>query len=199
VADAPEIKKHTIAVLVENRFGVLSRVAGLFSARGYNIESLSVGETLDPAVSRMTLVVRGDAFVIEQVMKQLHKLIDVIKVIDLSEETHVEREMLLVRVNAEPSARAEILRIADIFRAKVIDVTAASYTLEVTGEESKIEAMLELLRAFGIQEVVRTGKVAIARSPKARLRRAEEKLGKTAPARPSNPAAQDPRVVGFAD
>jgi len=199
VADAPEIKKHTIAVLVENRFGVLSRVAGLFSARGYNIESLSVGETLDPAVSRMTLVVRGDVFVIEQVMKQLHKLIDVIKVIDLSEETHVEREMLLVRVNAEPSARAEILRIADIFRAKVIDVTAASYTLEVTGEESKIEAMLELLRAFGIQEVVRTGKVAIARSPKTRLRRAEEKLGKTAPVRPSNPAAQDPRVVGFAD
>ena len=199
MADAPEIKKHTIAVLVENRFGVLSRVAGLFSARGYNIESLSVGETLDPAVSRMTLVVRGDAFVIEQVMKQLHKLIDVIKVIDLSEETHVEREMLLVRVNAEPSARAEILRIADIFRAKVIDVTAASYTLEVTGEESKIEAMLELLRAFGIQEVVRTGKVAIARSPKTRFRRAEEKLGKTAPPRPSNPAAQDPRVVGFAD
>jgi len=199
VADAPEIKRHTIAVLVENRFGVLSRVAGLFSARGYNIESLSVGETLDPAVSRMTLVVRGDAFVIEQVMKQLHKLIDVIKVIDLSEETHVEREMLLVRVNAEPSARAEILRIADIFRAKVIDVTAASYTLEVTGEESKIEALLELLRAFGIQEVVRTGKVAIARSPKARLRRVEEKLGKTASARPSNPATQDPRVVGFAD
>ncbi len=198
MADAPEIKKHTIAVLVENRFGVLSRVVGLFSARGYNIESLSVGETLDPAVSRMTLVVRGDVFVIEQVMKQLHKLIDVIKVIDLSEETHVEREMLLIRVNAEPSARAEILRIADIFRAKVIDVTAASYTLEVTGEESKIEAMVELLRAFGIQEVVRTGKVAIARSPKARLRRVEEKLGKTAPARP-NPASQDPRVVGFAD
>src|SRR5882724_2536872 len=122
-----EPRKHTISVLVENKFGVLSRVAGLFSARGYNIESLSVGETLDPVVSRMTLVVRGDAFVIEQVMKQLHKLIDVIKVIDLSEETHVEREMLLVRVNAEPSARAEILRIADIFRAKVVDVTAASY------------------------------------------------------------------------
>src|SRR5213594_4005518 len=189
-------RKHTIAVLVENKFGVLSRVAGLFSARGYNIESLSVGETLDPSVSRMTLVVRGDAFVIEQVMKQLHKLIDVI---DLSEETHVEREMLLIRVNAEPAARAEILRIADIFRAKVVDVTAASYTLEVTGEESKIEAILELLRPFGIQEVVRTGKVAIARSPKMRLRRAEEKLGKTAPPRPSNPAAQDPRVVGFAD
>jgi acetolactate synthase-1/3 small subunit len=175
---------------------VLSRVAGLFSARGYNIESLSVGETLDPSVSRMTLVVAGDAFVIEQVMKQLHKLIDVIKVINLSEETHVEREMLLIRVNAEPAARAEILRVADIFRAKVVDVTAASYTLEVTGEESKIEAILELLRPFGIQEVVRTGKVAIARSPKMRLRRVEEKLGKAAPARPAN---QDPRVVGFAD
>ena len=196
MADAPEITKHTIAVLVENKFGVLSRVAGLFSARGYNIESLSVGETLDPSVSRMTLVVRGDAFVIEQVMKQLHKLIDVIKVIDLSVETHVEREMLLIRVNAEPAARAEILRIADIFRAKVVDVTATSYTLEVTGDESKIEAILELLRPFGIQEVVRTGKVAIARSPKARLRRVEEKLGKVAPARPVN---QDPRVVGFAD
>ena len=196
MAETPEISKHTIAVLVENKFGVLSRVAGLFSARGYNIESLSVGETLDPSVSRMTLVVAGDAFVIEQVMKQLHKLIDVIKVIDLSEETHVEREMLLVRVNAEPAARAEILRVADIFRAKVVDVTAASYTLEVTGEESKIDAILELLRPFGIQEVVRTGKVAIARSPKVRLRRVEEKLGKAAPGRPPAP---DPRVVGFAD
>ena len=196
MADASGNTKHTIAVLVENKFGVLSRVAGLFSARGYNIESLSVGETLDPSVSRMTLVVNGDAFVIEQVMKQLHKLIDVIKVIDLSVEIHVEREMLLIRVNAEPAARAEILRIADIFRAKVVDVTAASYTLEVTGEETKIEAILDLLRPFGIQEVVRTGKVAIARSPKARLRRVEEKLGKVAPARPAN---QDPRVVGFAD
>jgi acetolactate synthase-1/3 small subunit len=193
VADALE---NTIAVLVENKFGVLSRVAGLFSARGYNIESLSVGETLDPSVSRMTLVVTGDAFVIEQVMKQLHKLIDVIKVIDLSQETHVEREMLLIRVNAEPAARAEILRIVDIFRARVVDVTAASYTLEATGEESKIEAMLELFRPFGIQEVVRTGRVAIARGPKAKLRRVEEKLGKTAPPRQSS---QDPRVVGFAD
>src|SRR5881396_3184877 len=114
--------KHTIAVLVENRFGVLSRVAGLFSARGYNIEALSVGETVDPTVSRMTLVVRGDEFVIEQVVKQLHKLIDVIKVIDLTEENHVERELVLMRVNAEPQHRADILRTADIFRAKVVDV-----------------------------------------------------------------------------
>ena len=191
-----DARKHTIAVLVENKFGVLSRVAGLFSARGYNIESLSVGETIDPSVSRMTLVVRGDAFVIEQVIKQLHKLIDVIKVTDLSEENHVEREMLLIRVNAEPSARAEILRIGDIFRAKVVDVTSVTYTLEVTGEESKLDALVELLRPFGIQELVRTGKVAIARGPKTRLRKVEPKLGKPrADAAPS----QDPKVVGFAD
>jgi acetolactate synthase-1/3 small subunit len=194
----PEHRKHTIAVLVENKFGVLSRVAGLFSARGYNIESLSVGETLDPSVSRMTLVVRGDAFIIEQVVKQLHKLIDVIKVTDLSEEDHVEREMILVKVNAEPAARAEILRSADIFRAKVVDVTPGTYTLELTGDESKLDALIELLRPFGIQELVRTGKVAIARGPKTRLRRVPERLGKPRPASPSA-VSQDPRVVGFAD
>jgi acetolactate synthase-1/3 small subunit len=193
-----EHRKHTIAVLVENKFGVLSRVAGLFSARGYNIESLSVGETLDPTVSRMTLVVRGDAFIIEQVIKQLHKLIDVIKVTDLSEEDHVEREMLLLKVNAEPTSRAEILRIADIFRSKVVDVTPTTYTLEVTGEEGKIEAIIDLLRPFGIQEIVRTGKVAIARSPKNRMRKVEEKLGKR-PGAPARPQPQDPKVVGFAD
>ena len=193
-----EHRKHTIAVLVENKFGVLSRVAGLFSARGYNIESLSVGETLDPTVSRMTLVVRGDVFIIEQVIKQLHKLIDVIKVTDLSEEDHVEREMLLLKVNAEPASRAEILRVADIFRAKVVDVTPTTYTLEVTGEEGKIEAIVDLLRPFGIQEIVRTGKVAIARSPKNRVRKVEEKLGKR-PGPPARPQPQDPKVVGFAD
>jgi acetolactate synthase-1/3 small subunit len=172
-------------------------VAGLFSARGYNIESLSVGETLDPSVSRMTLVVRGDAFVIEQVIKQLHKLIDVIKVTDLSEENHVEREMLLLKVNAEPANRAEILRLGDIFRAKVVDVTPTTYTLELTGEESKIEGIIELLRPFGIQEIVRTGKVAIARGPKTRLRKVDERLGKSRET--ARPAADDPRVVGFAD
>ena len=197
MAEANGAQKHTIAVLVENKFGVLSRVAGLFSARGYNIESLSVGETLDPTVSRMTLVVHGDAFIIEQVIKQLHKLIDVIKVTDLSEENHVEREMLLIKVNAEPSARAEILRIGDIFRAKVVDVTPNTYTLEATGEESKVEAIIELLRPFGIQEVVRTGKVAIARGPKTRLRKVEEKLGKLRQG--VGPQSDDPRVVGFAD
>jgi acetolactate synthase-1/3 small subunit len=202
-------RKHTIAVLVENRFGVLSRVAGLFSARGYNIESLSVGETLDATVSRMTLVVRGDEFVIEQVVKQLHKLIDVIKVIDLTREDHVERELMLMRLNAEPQHRAEILRTADIFRAKVVDVTPTTFTLEVTGDESKIDAIVELLRPVGIQEVVRTGKVAIARASKAGRRRApEERLGKgpEAAARlrrersgPADDQSRDPRVVGFVD
>ncbi len=197
MAETNGAQKHTIAVLVENKFGVLSRVAGLFSARGYNIESLSVGETLDPSVSRMTLVVKGDAFIIEQVIKQLHKLIDVIKVTDLSEENHVEREMLLIKVNAEPAVRAEILRIGDIFRAKVVDVTPNTYSLEVTGEESKIEAIIELLRPFGIQEVVRTGKVAIARGAKTRLRKVEEQLGKPRPG--AAPQSDDPKVVGFAD
>lgn len=192
-----EPRKHTIAVLVENRFGVLSRVAGLFSARGYNIESLSVGETLDPTVSRMTLVVRGDEFVIEQVIKQLHKLIDVIKVTDLTEEDHVERELVLMKINAEPANRAEILRTADIFRAKVVDVTPTTFTLEVTGDEQKIDAIVELLRPFGLQELVRTGKVAIARGPKGKVRRVEEKLGKEKEA--DRVASQDPRVVGFAD
>ena len=192
------VSKHTIAVLVENKFGVLSRVAGLFSARGYNIESLSVGETLDPTVSRMTLVVRGDEFVLEQVVKQLHKLIDVIKVTDLTRENHVERELVLMRVNAEVQHRTEILRTADIFRAKVVDVTPTTYTLEATGEEGKIEAIIDLLRPFGIQEIVRTGKVAIARSPKNRVRKVEEKLGKH-PGPPARREPQDPKVVGFAD
>src|SRR5215475_1334188 len=183
-------RKHTIAILVENRFGVLSRVAGLFSARGYNIESLSVGETLDPEVSRMTIVVPGDEFVIEQVMKQLHKLIDVIKVNDLTDEDHVERELVLIRVNAEPQHRAEILRVGDIFRAKVVDVTPLSFTLEATGDEEKLEALIELLRPMGIQELVRTGKVAITRGPKTRTRRPAD-----TPRRPR--VSDDPRVVGF--
>jgi acetolactate synthase-1/3 small subunit len=185
-----EPRKHTIAILVENKFGVLSRVAGLFSARGYNIESLSVGETLDPSVSRMTIVVRGDEFVIEQVMKQLHKLIDVIKVSDLTDDSHVQRELVLVRVNAEPQHRAEILRTADIFRARAVDVTPTSFVLEATGEEGKLEAFIELLRPMGIQELVRTGTVAIARGPKTRPRKAETRRARV---------SEDPRVVGFAD
>jgi acetolactate synthase-1/3 small subunit len=165
-------------------------VAGLFSARGYNIESLSVGETLDPSVSRMTIVVTGDEFVIEQVTKQLHKLIDVIKVNDFTDESHVERELVLIRVNAEPQHRTEVMRTADIFRARIIDVTPVSFVLEATGDEGKIEALLELLRPIGIQEVVRTGKVAITRGPKTRVKRAPT-------SRPR--VSEDPRVVGFAD
>ncbi len=194
-----EPRKHTISILVENKFGVLSRVAGLFSARGYNIESLSVGETLDPTISRMTIVVRGDEFVIEQVMKQLHKLIDVVKVSDLTDDSHVERELVLIRVNAEPQYRAEILRVGDIFRAKVVDVTPVSYTLEATGEEGKLDAFIELLRPMGIQEIVRTGKVAISRGPKTRARKPEPvKRGRGGEdMRPR--LTDDPRVVGFAD
>ena len=187
-----EPRKHTIAIQVENKFGVLSRVAGLFSARGYNIESLSVGETLDPTVSRMTIVVRGAEFIIEQVMKQLHKLIDVIKVTDLTDESHVERELVLIRVNAEPQHRAEIMRTADIFRAKIVDVTPQSFTIEATGDEGKLEALIELLRPMGIQELVRTGKVAIARGAKTRAKRGEPEK-----ARPR--ISEDPKVVGFAD
>ena len=189
-ANGGEPRKHTISILVENKFGVLSRVAGLFSARGYNIESLSVGETLDPSVSRMTIVVTGDEFVIEQVMKQLHKLIDVIKVNDLTDDSHVERELVLIRVNAEPQHRAEVMRTADIFRARVIDVTPVSFVLEATGDEGKLEALIELLRPIGIQEVVRTGKIAITRGPKTRVKRPPS-------SRPR--VSEDPRVVGFAD
>jgi acetolactate synthase-1/3 small subunit len=150
----------------------------------------------------MTLVVRGDEFVLEQVVKQLHKLIDVIKVTDLTQENHVERELVLMRVNAETQHRAEILRTADIFRAKVVDVTPTTLTLEVTGDESKLNAIIELLRPMGIQELVRTGKVAIARASKAARRRSEEALGKSADSqrrRRDVESSQDPRVTGFVD
>jgi acetolactate synthase-1/3 small subunit len=156
-------KKHTVAVLVENRFGVLTRVAGLFSARGYNIESLSVGETQDPEVSRITIVTSGDDFIVEQIIKQLHRLIDIIKVVDLTGTPFVDREMILIKVNAGSSVRAEVLRITDIFRAKVVDVSPKTYTIEVTGDEGKIQAILGMLRPIGIKEIARTGKIALSR------------------------------------
>ena len=159
--------RHTISALVLNQPGVLARVAGLFSGRGFNIESLCVAETLDPTVSRMTIVTRGNDQVIEQVTKQLNKLIDVIKVVDFSNNDHVEREMILVKVKAEMSFRAEILRITDIFRGKIVDVTPNSYTIEVSGDGDKVRAFIDLLRPMGIKEVVRTGKVAISRGSKA--------------------------------
>jgi acetolactate synthase I/III small subunit len=158
--------RHVISLLVENQFGALARIAGLFSGRGFNIESLCVAETLDPEVSTMTLVTRGDDQIIEQVLKQLNKLIPVIKVVDLFEKDFVEREMLLVKVNATSGTREEILRIAEIFRGKVIDVGAKAYTIEVTGDENKIKAILSLLKPLGIKEIVRTGRVAILRGSK---------------------------------
>ncbi|HED00715.1 MAG TPA: acetolactate synthase small subunit [Proteobacteria bacterium] len=158
--------KHTYSVLVENKPGVLSRVAGLFSGRGFNIESLCVAETLDPELSLMTLVTRGDEQIIEQINKQLNKLINVLKVVDVSEGDFVEREMVLVKVKAEGNTRAEVLRMTDIFRGKIVDVSPKEYTIELTGDEKKVRAVLELLRPLGIKEVARTGTIAMIRSKK---------------------------------
>jgi acetolactate synthase I/III small subunit len=155
--------RHVISVLVDNEPGVLSRVSGLFSGRGFNIESLNVAETLDPTISRMTLVTRGNDQIIEQIIKQLNKLVNVIKVLDLTGSDYVDREMALIKVTAESSSRSEILRIVDIFRGRVVDISPKTYTLEITGADSKIQAVLDLLAPFGIMEIVRTGKVAITR------------------------------------
>ena len=158
--------KHTISVLVENKFGVLARVAGLFSGRGYNIASLAVGETNDPTVSRMTIVVddKGKPEIIEQVEKQLNKLIDVIKVQEFTGQDSLDRELVLVKVTATARTRSEIIELAQIFRARVVDVSPDTLVLEVTGDEGKIRAIVELLARFGIRELVRTGQIAIARS-----------------------------------
>jgi len=158
------MKKHTISVLVENRFGVLARVAGLFSGRGYNIESLCVAPTTDPTVSQMTIVTAGDDRIIEQVTKQLNKLIDVIKVTDMMGKDVIEREMMLVRVSAEREKRDEILRIATIFKARVVDVGPKAITLEVTGTDDKIDAVLRILKPLGVRELVRTGMLAMVRA-----------------------------------
>ena len=158
--------RHVISVLVDNEPGVLSRISGLFSGRGFNIESLNVAETLDPDISRMTLVTSGNEQIIEQIIKQLNKLVNVIKVFDLTGSDFVEREMVLIKVNAEATTRAEVLRILEIFRGRVVDVSPKSYTLEITGDEKKNQAVIDLLAPFGIQEIVRTGKVAIARGKK---------------------------------
>jgi acetolactate synthase-1/3 small subunit len=155
--------RHTISVLVENEFGVLSRVAGLFSGRGFNIESLTVAETLDPTVSRMTIVTSGNDQIVEQILKQLNKLISVIKVVNLTGTETVDRELVLIKVNAEAETKPEVLRLVDIFRAKIVDVAPRCYTIEMTGDEEKINALVQLLKPIGIREVVRTGRVAIAR------------------------------------
>ncbi|MDY6824331.1 MAG: acetolactate synthase small subunit [Thermodesulfobacteriota bacterium] len=155
--------KHIISILVDNQPGVLSRIVGLFSGRGYNIESLCVAETTDPRISRLTMVTMGDEAIIEQIKKQLNKLINVIKVYDLTGTQYVQRELILIKVKAKPENRAEILRIVDIFRGKVVDVSAEHYTIEVTGSNEKLQAILTLLTPIGIKEIARTGNIALHR------------------------------------
>jgi len=155
--------KHTISVLVDNKPGVLVRVAGLFSGRGFNIQSLTVGETEDACVSRMTIVVVGDDMILEQVSKQLNKLVDTIKVIDMTEKQFINRELALIKVAVNSGSRAEVMQIVNIFNGKVVDVSAKTFTIEVTGIDDKVNALLELLVPFGIKEMVRTGAVALTR------------------------------------
>jgi len=155
--------KHTIAVIVENKSGVLTRIAGLFSRRSFNIDSLSVGATDNPDYSRMTITVHGDRDVLEQVIKQLSKLINVIRVSELDAGESVERELAIIKVNADKESRSEIMQIVKIFRAKIIDVSHRSMIIEVTGDEEKVDAIVQLLRQFGIKEIARTGKVSMVR------------------------------------
>lgn len=156
--------RHVLSVLVENEPGVLSRVAGLFSGRGFNIESLNVAPTLEEGVSHMTITTSGEEQIIEQIVKQLRKLVTVIKVVDFEGSAAVEREMMMVKVQADDARRAEVLRIADIFRCKVVDVSLNDLTLEATGDHGKIQAIVSLLARFGIKEIARTGTVAMRRS-----------------------------------
>lgn len=155
--------KHTLSVLVENKPGVLTRIAGLFARRGFNIESLAVGETENPNISRMTISVDGQDQPLEQVTKQLHKLINVIKITDLDPATSLDRELVMVKVKADADTRSEIMQIVEIFRAKIVDVSKSALIIEVTGTREKLAAIMSLLRPFGIQELVRTGRIAIDR------------------------------------
>jgi acetolactate synthase-1/3 small subunit len=161
-----KIEKHILSILVDNEPGVLSRIAGLFSGRGYNIESLCVAETTDPKISRLTIATKANLPLVEQIKKQLNKLINVIKVHDLTGTDFVQRELAMIKVRALPEHRAEILRIVDIFRCKVVDVGLEHYTLEATGDEDKLAAILSLLKPVGIKEIARTGVIAISRDPK---------------------------------
>jgi acetolactate synthase-1/3 small subunit len=158
-----QIKTHTIALLVENKFGAFTRIAGLFAAKGYNIDSLSVGPTEEQGVSRMTVVTHGDDQIIEQIIKQLNKLIDTIKVVDLTFESFVERELALVKVQSTSDTRSEIMQVAEIFRAKVVDISPKTLTLEATGSQPKVDAIISMLKPFGIKELARTGRVALKR------------------------------------
>ena len=155
--------RHTISVLVENKFGVLTRVAGLFSGRGYNIDTLNVAPTHDSTASRMTIVTHGDEATLEQIVKQLNKLPDVIKVHDFREGEYVDRELILIKVSVDSKTRAEVMQITDIFRAKIVDVQPKNLTIEITGNESKVEKFLDLMKTFGVVDLTRTGKVAMPR------------------------------------
>ena len=155
--------RHTISVLVENKFGALTRIAGLFSGRGYNIDTLNVAPTQDPSASRMTIVTRGDDATLEQIVKQLNKLVDVLKVQDFREGEYVDRELALVKVAVDTRSRAEVMQITDIFRAKIVDVQPESLTVEITGSEDKVEKFIELMKSFGVVDLTRTGKVAMPR------------------------------------
>jgi acetolactate synthase I/III small subunit len=155
--------RHTLSVLVENKPGVLTRIAGMFARRGYNIHSLAVGPTEDERVSRLTLVVGTEAVQLEQIIKQLNKLVNVLKIVELEENAAIEREMQLVKVNADPAIRSQIIEIAEVFRAKIVDVDHDSITIEVAGNPSKLEAIVELLQPYGIRELVRSGTIALAR------------------------------------
>jgi acetolactate synthase-1/3 small subunit len=158
------MRRHTLSVLVENKFGVLTRVAGLFSGRGYNIDTLNVAPTQDQNTSRMTIVTRGDDATLEQIVKQLSKLVDVLEVTDFGEYEYIDRELVLVRVKVDSKSRAEVMQITDIFRAKIVDVQPHSLTIEVTGNESKVEKLIDLMKSFGILDLTRTGKVALPRA-----------------------------------
>ena len=158
--------RHAISALVENKFGVLARISTLFAARGFNIDSLAVGETEDPAVSRMTIIVQGDDKILEQVEKQLNKLVDIIKVSDFKEAKHIERDLALIKVKTDKTNRSEVMQIVDIFRAKIIDVSHDSVIIEITGDEDKIQALLSMLKPFGVKEMCRTGIIAMGRGGK---------------------------------
>ncbi len=159
----PPIMRHTISVLVENKFGVLTRVAGMFSGRGYNIDSLNVAPTHDPERSRMTVVVRGDDATVEQIVKQLQKLVNVIEVTDFRDYEYVDRELVLVKVKVIGKSRSEVMQITDIFRAKIVDIQPKNMTIEVTGNENKVTKFVKLMENFGVMDLTRTGKVALPR------------------------------------
>ncbi|MBI3192493.1 MAG: acetolactate synthase small subunit [Pedosphaera parvula] len=155
--------RHTISITVENKFGLLTRVAGLFSGRGYNIDSLNVAPTQDPTKSHMTIVTRGDDATLEQIVKQLNKLVDVLEVRDFQEGEYIDRELVMIKVSVDSKTRAEVMQITDIFRAKIVDVQPKSLTIEITGNESKVEKFLDLMKTFGVVDLTRTGKVALPR------------------------------------